>query len=442
MWTHWNPRCSPPWSAEDEYEHLRQKAENGYRYATSQPGNITPAYRITSAARLFQPVVTDTEKGGKESRVGRFRAVDRAAMQEIKPASMLVRDLIPAGAYALLVGAPGSLKTFVALDIAHTVASGFGPVWEAVECGAVLFAVGEGRSGVKQRVEAWEREHRGGALSENFVLIDPVPAVDAGENEWTAFIQTAKGIRPEGYKLIVLDTVGRAMQGINENAQEHASKFTKLVERLQRELGGAVLGLHHTGHEAKDRARGSSVFGADADTVLRLDREDKARVVTLTMLKQKDAPEWEQPKVLKLAEVQLLPGVSSLAVTAPTAADVKQAQASHVERDETPAAQDLNARFILAALRSRMAKTWGKTELAEAARTHGCRIPLETLRRALGRHRGNLGWATRHPALTPYFNAAGERWAAPLPRNLPPIPPGFELDDNVPLPANDARAAS
>ena len=63
----------------------------------------------------------------------------------------------------------------------------------------------------------------------------------------------------------MLDTVGRAMQGVNENAQEHASNFTRLVDRLRHELGATVLALHHTGHETSTRARGSSVFGADAD---------------------------------------------------------------------------------------------------------------------------------------------------------------------------------
>jgi hypothetical protein len=303
-----------------------------------------------------------------------------------------------------------------------------------------LFAVGEGRSALKNRVAAWEHQHFNGNRASDFVLIDPVPSVAAGESEWTAFINAAKGMH-DSYRLCVLDTVGRAMQGINENAQEHASAFTKLVERLQRELGCAVLALHHTGHEAKDRARGSSVFGADADVVLRIDREGKERTVSMTMLKQKDAPEWEAPKVLKLAEVQLRPGVLSLAVVPATATEVRQAQTAHVDRDDTPVAQDMNARYILAALRSINAKKWAKSELAEAARAKGCRIPPETLRRVLGRHRDKLGWATRHSALAPYFVIAGERWETPA-RNLPPIPPGFQLDDNVPLPTRAPASAA
>jgi hypothetical protein len=434
----WNPKNQPPWSGA-ETDHLRQKVENAYRYATSPPGNITPAYKLASTKALFTSS-TNAPALGREGTAGRFRVVDRDALEAVTDPAWLIEGTLPLGAYALLLGAPGSFKTFAALDIALSIANPFASdlCWNIAQSGPVLFAVGEGRSALKNRVAAWERLHMNGARASDFVLIDPVPSVAAGEAEWTAFINAAKGMH-ETYKLVVVDTVGRSMQSLNENSQEHASTFTKLVERLQRELSGAVLGLHHTGHEAKDRARGSSVFGADADTVLRLDREAKERTVSMAMLKQKDGPEWEQPKVLKLSEVLLHPGASSLAVAPASAADIQRAQAATVSRDETPAAQDMNTRFILAALRSIPAKKWSNTELAVAARQLGCKIPLNTLRQALGRHRHKLGWATCHVALAPYYNRAAERWETPA-RGLPSVPAGYELDDNVPLPTHAPRS--
>ena len=54
MWKHWNPRCLPPWTV-GEADYLRQKVENAYAYNTSPPGNITPAYKQAKHRELFQP---------------------------------------------------------------------------------------------------------------------------------------------------------------------------------------------------------------------------------------------------------------------------------------------------------------------------------------------------------------------------------------------------
>lgn len=321
VWDHWNPRCIPPWGP-DEYEQLQGKVDNAYQYNTSAPGNMTEAYRVARSKELFKPVKTET-KEGSEYTAGRFRIVDREAMALIKPPKWLIEDLITEESYSILFGQPGSFKSFVALDIALTLATGFPakPNWTAVDPGPVLYTLGEGRGHANNRVKAWERVHWGGSQATNFYLADPVPHVS--ENAVDEFCDLALIHQPDGFKLVILDTVGRAMQGLNENAQEHASSFTRLVERLQYNLGCSVLALHHSGHDAKDRSRGSSVFGADADTVLGLDRNEKEFVVGLKMHKQKDAPEWTTDRVLKLTKTE----DNSLVVVAP-------------ERGERPAKQD------------------------------------------------------------------------------------------------------
>jgi len=302
---YWNPQCSPPWDLDE----LSEKVENGYTYNTSPPGNLTESYRQALNKRLFTPVVSP--KCSTEVNSGRFRIVDREGMGQIQPPNMLIDDFLPAEAYALLVGAPGTYKTFVALDIALSIALGGGFPWRGTwpiinESGPVLFCVGEGRASITNRVRAWEYTHNNGRKVSNFVLADPVPHV--GE-DLEPFVLGAKELHEE-YKLVVIDTVGRAMQGVNENAQEHASTFTRMVECMQRNLGCTVLGLHHTGHGETSRARGSSVFGADADTIIKLDRVGKG--VALKMQKQKDLDEWETKKYIRMEKVELDEDVTSL----------------------------------------------------------------------------------------------------------------------------------
>ena len=86
-----------------------------------------------------------------------------------------------------------------------------------------------------------------------------------------------------------------------------------MVEAIQCSLSAAVVALHHTGHGNQGHARGSSVFGADADVVIALDRPNLSEyVVSLEMQKQKDAAIWGQEKWLKLHEIHLSTDIKSL----------------------------------------------------------------------------------------------------------------------------------
>ena len=310
MWEHWNPRCSPPWKA-SEIDHFNQKIINGYSYNTFPPGVWTNEYKVKQelGSYEFESVVEEYqgEAATWKDPSEKFRIVSRHGMQGIRPPEWLIRDFLPEESYGIIFGKPSTGKTFVALDIALSVATGYMPsstaMWiDLAKSGPVLFVAGEGRASIVNRVKAWEATHLNGAHVNNFFLADPVPLTSEKPG---AFLTNAMDASPEGYALVVIDTVGRAMQGVNENAQEHASAFTNLVQAIQKRLGASVLALHHVGHGDTSRARGSSVFGADADTIIKLERPDKQDVVSLEMVKQKDAAEWSHKKWLAMDKFQL-----------------------------------------------------------------------------------------------------------------------------------------
>lgn len=365
---HFNPRCEPPWSDEEFDMHFR----SGYRSATGQLGSRAPRkdYRSMFSVVVSRDTRPDAAPEGNKSR---FLIVDRDGIEDIRPPEWLVPDFLPQDAYAMVLGGPSTFKTFIALDIALSIATSCaaGPWGKMVATGPVLFAVGEGRSQIKNRVKAWEKEHWNGNKAEGFYLASPVPLVSQ-DNAWEEFIADARVWEPEGYKLVVLDTVGRAMQGVNENAQEHASKFTRLVDTLRHDLGATVLALHHAGKDESRGARGSSVFSADADTVVSADRNDKDKMVSLKMTKQKDAPEWDKPKLIQLNTVHLSPDDSSLVAVKPTAADAEKAETAkprgrskHDPRPD-PASMDILDKAVVAVLEANPSKHWFHTDLAEA----------------------------------------------------------------------------
>lgn len=321
IWEHWNPRCVPPWEADG----LETKIAHGYEYNTSQPGNITPAYNVAKSASLFKSVVTELPDRGREWNSGAFRVVDRKGMNHISPPEWLIKDFLTRDSYVILFGQSQAFKTFVALDIALSIAHGVvgatspAPNWPLISrTGKVLYAAGEGRSSITKRVRAWERTHVNGLESDRFVLVDPVPKLS--DEQIDLFIRDVSEASPDGYELVVIDTLSRAMEGVNENAQENASAFTGLAKRLCKELNATVLVLHHTGVGDAKRTRGSSVFTSDADTVLRLDRREDEYVVRMHMTKQKDGELWKTPKLIELREIQmqLEPPIKTLVAVKPS----------------------------------------------------------------------------------------------------------------------------
>lgn len=335
MLEHYNPRCLPPWSP-DQLGHFEAKVEHAYSYHTSPPGNLTPAYRRAKDEQLFKPKARTLVEGeeGIEWTAGRFRIVDDAAIKLIKPPAWLVDNVVPEEGFAILFGAPGTFKTFVALDIAMNVASIdweiTGGLWTVKKPGSVLYSAGEGRPGVARRMEAWKRRWNHGERVRGMLLGDPVPNVAEELDPWLKLVDAAA---PNGLRLVVIDTIGRAMQGANENSQEHASKFTRMVERIQRELGAAVLALHHSGHNEKGRGKGSMEFMGAPDTLLGLERDGKALDIEMHLAKQKDAPEWETSLKITLREVDMQDGERPCLVAGPSE---KADGATRSDNDATP----------------------------------------------------------------------------------------------------------
>ncbi|HZX69790.1 MAG TPA: bifunctional DNA primase/polymerase [Rhodanobacter sp.] len=297
MWEHWRSRCTPVWYSEETLETV---IEHGYRYNTSPPGNMTAAYKVAKSASLFSKAQEVPSEGQQLiTPDGRFRFVDRDGMAAIKPPSWLLENFLPSDAYAMLFGAPGTFKSFLALDMALSIVTGIpsDPVWNVVRPGNVLYAAGEGRSHIAARVAAWEEVHWNGQRAQGIVLGDPVPNV---AEDWQAFIDGALALSPEGYALTIIDTAGTSLAGENEGAFESASLFTRKVRGLTMAFGGAVLAIHHVGHDAKGRPIGSTAFLRDPDTLVSVTREGKQMVVAVSMVKQRDHEEWTKPHMVAL----------------------------------------------------------------------------------------------------------------------------------------------
>ena len=272
------------WDAEPLSEaEFEGRIESVYssKNVTSAQGNMTTDYHRANS--VFQD-----ESKGRLWKSNKFRIVDSKGIKAIEPPRWLIENMLPSNAYVMMFGPPGQYKSFLALDIALSIAAKK-KKWlngSAIRpnSGKVLYALGEGRPGFRQRVAAWSQERYNSLDVEGFYLADPVPLVSDGFEPFAAAIQSIN----REYDLIILDTVSRALAGQNENAQEIASALTLQADFLRNKFNATVLAIHHT-DKTKADYRGSSVFEGDVDTLFQLDKN------RLTMRKQKDAEKWEAP---------------------------------------------------------------------------------------------------------------------------------------------------
>ena len=328
MFKFWSPRCQPDWIGWEEY--IQAKIRHAYSYCTNPPGNVTPAYRVAVTASLFQPVTHTVDGVEIKRNPGGYRWMTADMVKELPPPVYLLDDCLVKGTYALMYGAPGSYKSFTALDMALTIATGAGPVWKPSEQGAVVYIAGEGVSGLGKRMKSWLSKHGGDASS--FYAVDPVPTVAAllKDGNIDALFEDM-GILDASHevKLVVIDTVSRSLAGVNENDAAIASTFTQLVAAIQQRYGAAVLAVHHSGSGKETKARGSTVFEADADTVLQA-QDIGGLAASLTMTKQKDGEAWKAPKVLQLSSV-----LDSLAITQLSSRTPKHGDSAKHEEQRT-----------------------------------------------------------------------------------------------------------
>lgn len=210
---------------------------------------------------------------------------------------------------AWLAGAPGEGKTFTAIDLALSVATGSPWHGHAVKQGNVLYVMAEGAAGGRDRVAAWVKHNRGGlALPDDqmfAVYPDPIQAGDPAG--WGELIEVA-GERD--LALVVLDTQARVTVGLEENSAKDMGVFIEQIEAVRRVCRGTVLIVHHV-PKGGESLRGSGAQEGAAFSTIRATKPKGVPLVTLIQDKQKES-DILPPLLLQLVGVpgiEVAPGV-------------------------------------------------------------------------------------------------------------------------------------
>jgi hypothetical protein len=196
----------------------------------------------------------------------------------------LVKGVVPADSIGLLFGGSGTFKSFIALDIALHVAHGMKWLGRKTTKGAVLFIAAEGGAGLWRRIEAWHKQR---GLSWQGIEFYVVPVAVALLTDAKSIVSAAQGV---GVKpaLVTVDTLAQTFDG-EENSASDMSAYLRALNTSFRVLWQCVvMVIHHSGHQATERPRGSSAIRANVDFLLGVFREETQMIANLECHKQKD----------------------------------------------------------------------------------------------------------------------------------------------------------
>jgi hypothetical protein len=203
------------------------------------------------------------------------------------PVRWLLRPYLEEAILALIYGNLGTLKSFIALHWGLQLAQRNIPV---------IYLTAEGK-GLERRIRGWCQRHVPERSPEDILLELPFYAIERAIDlpQSTVLDQLEAGIAEHAVppKLIVVDTLARYAGALDENKAQDVAILIAAADRLRLEYGATILLVHHTGHAAKDRARGSYALMAATDAhflVERPDPQDLLVTITTGRLKDSESP--------------------------------------------------------------------------------------------------------------------------------------------------------
>jgi KaiC/GvpD/RAD55 family RecA-like ATPase len=293
-------------------------------WAQGEPFDVRMERIAAVLARVGQ------KRKGPGTRVPLMRLEDlRAASEQVK---WSVKHVIPAASVGMMFGGSGTFKSFIALDCALHVAHGLPWMGRRTSKGPVLYIAAEGGAGLWGRIDAW---HRARNLSWKDTPLFVVPtAVDLTVDAWRVVdAAQAVGVSPA---MVVVDTVSQTYSGEENSANEMAAYLREIGLRFRALWQCSVLLVHHSGHQATERPRGSSAIRANIDFLLSVFRDEKEMLATMGCVKQKDGELFAdasfQMSVVKLGQDEDNDEITSLVARHLSSSDeVEQARAAEAE---------------------------------------------------------------------------------------------------------------
>ena len=205
-------------------------------------------------------------------------------------ANDFVEGMLTSGSMSVVYGPSNCGKTFFIVDMALHVA--MGRTWRGreVDQGAVVYLSLEGAQGIRNRLSAF-RLHHGLTTNLPFVAMPrPVNLLndDADVNAVIQLVAHVAAQTDMPVRMVIIDTLSRAMAGGNENSPEDMTALIGNCDRIRDATGSHVCIVHHSGKDEARGARGHSSLRAATDTEIEIKRDPELTFSSVRVAKQRD----------------------------------------------------------------------------------------------------------------------------------------------------------
>ena len=274
--------------------------QGGWRYEAATPPPLPTIHKVSEVVN---------EDTGEVTTVKRLPLIYASDVTPTLETNDFVEDLLCEEQFSVIYGESNCGKTFFMLDLAMHVARGKRWRDKHVEQGGVIYAALEGGHGTKNRIVAF-REHYDIKDETNLAIIpSSIDFLDA-EGDIVSLLNAIKEAKERigDIKLIVIDTLARAISGGDENSSQDMGQMIIHADMIREMTGAHIAFVHHSGKDNLKGARGHSSLRAAVDTEIEISRIDSDSPSSIKVVKQREM-EMIDDMAFKLERVTL--GVTS-----------------------------------------------------------------------------------------------------------------------------------
>jgi len=202
----------------------------------------------------------------------------------------LVEDAIPKADLAMMFGPPGSGKSFVALDLAFSIATGY--TWFNMKTvqGPVGWIAAEAAGAMRNRARAYAQA-RGIVLDSTDLWIMEQSMSLMSAEDADALTHVMREIKPV---IIFVDTLAAASGGADENSGADMNKVLDNCRKLHEATGALIMLIHHSGKDKSRGARGWSGLNAAVRAEFRLTHKEGSPIRVMETTKLSEGIEGQQ----------------------------------------------------------------------------------------------------------------------------------------------------
>lgn len=264
-------------------EHCQKaRARATSKVASAEDFEDVSSVHPPAAAAPVTRVAPTSETPAPAAPTNRFKFQQFADYLDRKAISWIIKRILPQAEIGVVYGESGAGKSFFALDLVMSVATGTPWKDRQVAQGTVAYICAEGAGGFALRMKAYAEHHDiDGTTVPLHVLAGAPNFLDRADIK--DLVSSLKKL--PNLLLIVVDTLAQVTAGGNENSGEDMGRALSHCKTLHQVTGAMVLMVAHSGKDASKGIRGWSGIKGALDVEVLVEKSGEYHSATITKMK-------------------------------------------------------------------------------------------------------------------------------------------------------------